>query len=258
MADLPLLLQDKPTQGLVICLGVGDAARAAVRHLKSVDPQAEIEVVELQKAVVDAIPLLQPDHGETLSQPGVHVYVRDGRHHVLMSQKKYDLVIIDTTPPFFGSGAVNLYSRDFQELVRDHLTPTGIFMQWLPTFAFESDFWAVVRGSQQTFKYQQLWMVPELSGAVVMSSQSPIVFDPAQITARLHARHLDQSKPWLDLALLKRGWVDEDWVRQTTANAPIVTDDMPITEYPLANFLRNAPIIMRYTDLVPPDKACLK
>ena len=253
MAHLPLLLQERPRQALIICLGVGDAARAAVEHLKAVDPEAGIEIVELQPEVVDAIPLFQPDGGATLHRPGVDIHVRDGRHHVLMSQRQYDLVIIDTTPPFYGSGAVNLYSRDFQALVRDHLTPTGIFMQWLPAPAFERDIWSVVRGATEVFPYQQLWVCPGWAGLILMSSKSPIDIDSATIDRRVRERGLDLLLPGLDAQFIRPWWVDKEWVKLRVAGATAVTDDMPLTEYPLGELWRGAPNVANLAELIPPE-----
>jgi spermidine synthase len=253
MVNLPLLLQEHPLSALIICLGAGDAARAAVQHLKNIDPQAQIEIVELQKEVVDAIPLFQPDGGATLRQEGVHIYVRDGRHHLLMSQRQYDLIVIDTTPPFYGAGAVNLYSRDFQELAKQHLTSTGMLVQWLPGSAFESNLWACVKGSVDIFPYQRLWVLPGWYGAILWSSKSPIPIDYYAFKRRLAERGLDKTKAWITTGFLQAGLVDPDWVRGRVAHETAVTDDNPSTEFPLDELLRGAPLIGPYSDIIPAE-----
>jgi len=65
-----------------------------------------------------------------LSDPRIDLNLDDGRRFLLRSDETFDMILIDplrTTTSYSN----NLYSREFIELVRRHLTPDGFFLAWM-------------------------------------------------------------------------------------------------------------------------------
>ena len=235
MAHFPLILQAAPKRALVICMGAGNTFRAAVDHHVAVD------MVELEPEVVSAFRALWPDHEAYLRHDGVRVIVNDGRNFLLTSRERYDVVIVDGTPPIYSAGTVNLYSREFEDLARRHLTPTGMLALWVPLPCFDSDFGMILRNFTEVFPHTLVWRQPgsNLPGVLLLGSESPFELDPKAVDLRAWQRGLAAGNPWLNGGLLAPGRVvGEAALRKIAADYPMVTDDRPGTEFPLPLFLR--------------------
>src|SRR5205823_5626072 len=57
--------------------------------------------------------------------PKVSVHVDDARHFLLTTKEKFDAVTSDPLDPWV-KGAAMLYTREFFELVKQHLNPGGV------------------------------------------------------------------------------------------------------------------------------------
>jgi spermidine synthase len=66
---------------------------------------------------------------------------------VLTSKDKYDIITSDPIHPWV-KGTSSLYSKEYFELVKQHLNPGGIVTQWVPLY--ESDF-ATIKTELATF-----------------------------------------------------------------------------------------------------------
>jgi len=232
MAHVPLLLHPRPEKVLVICLGVGNTFRAAVGQVERVD------VVELVGGVVEAFPLFHGDADRFLRDPGVRIFVGDGRGHLLVSSERYDAVIVDGSPPIFSAGTVNLYTLEFLRLVRKRLSAEGIFALWIPTPCFDSDFWMLARNFTEVFPEAAAWTHPKLRGALLLGSAAPFDLSPEFFERRLRERGYASTDPWLTRNVFARGWrAGPRLLRRRAAAFPVVSDDRPRTEFPLGAFL---------------------
>ena len=80
--------------------------------------------------------------------------VDDGRNFLMMSRKKYDVITADIIlPRHAGAGA--LYSREYYELVRDHLAEGGVTMQWNGGDS-ETEYKLLMRTFMSVFPYTTL------------------------------------------------------------------------------------------------------
>ena len=61
----------------------------------------------------------------------MRVHVEDGRQYLQTTAARYDLITGEPPPPR-GAGVVNLYTREYFELMRSRLAPGGIVTYWLP------------------------------------------------------------------------------------------------------------------------------
>lgn len=113
-------------RALAIGLGTGTTAGTLTAY-----PYENIDVVEISPAIVSAAErYFSGPNRNALSDPRVKLTLADGRNFLLLSEHRYDLIGIELTSIWFA-GAASLYSQEFYGLVRDHLTPDGIFQQWV-------------------------------------------------------------------------------------------------------------------------------
>ena len=127
MAHFPLAMLDhKPESALVICFGMGTTFRALTSW--GIDTTA----VELVPSVKKAFSYYHPDAEQVLARPNVRVVVDDGRRFLRRTTKKYDVITLDPPPPVEAAGSSLLYSVQFYDEIKKHLTPNGILQQWFP------------------------------------------------------------------------------------------------------------------------------
>jgi spermidine synthase len=132
LGALPYLSAEQPERALVIGFGGGSTVdglrRTAVRH---------IEVVELEREVVQAARLLYRGRPSPWDDPRVTLQINDGRNHLLRGRYKdgprYDIIASQPSHPWL-LGAANLFTEEFFELVRDNLTAGGAFALWVNGF----------------------------------------------------------------------------------------------------------------------------
>lgn len=229
-ALLPLLVHARePRSALVVALGTGITAGALTQY-----PGLERRVTaELLPAVVRAVPEFRGNY-DVSRNPRSDIRVRDGRHELLRSAERYDLITLEPPPPS-AAGVVNLYSRDFYALARSRLQPGGLFAQWLPIATQnDEDTRALVRSFLDAFPHASLWTT-EVHEMLLVGADAPLELDAARIQARFNQpsvagalREVGINSP----AALLATWVTgREGLERYAAGAPAVTDDRPLIEY---------------------------
>ncbi len=107
---------------LIIGFGTGTFVETVLKA----SPKPRVTVVELSQSLIDnlsQIDMLKP----FLNDPDVNLIIADGRKFLYNTDKKYDIVFIDPLRAT-TSYSNNLFSREFYHLIKQHLTPDGIFM----------------------------------------------------------------------------------------------------------------------------------
>ncbi len=128
MAHVPMLLARDPSDVLLVCFGVGNTARSILSH-----PELEhLDIVDVSPEVLALSPRFAEVTGsDPLLDPRVTVRVDDGRHHLLTTDRRYDVITAEPPPPM-NAGVVNLYTREYYEAAQRVLEPGGVAVQWLP------------------------------------------------------------------------------------------------------------------------------
>jgi len=122
MTHVPMAVNPKITDALVI--GAGDGG--VVRELTKYNSIKRIDMVEIDKTVVDVCREYLPQTACKLDDPRVHIYYEDGLNFVRRKFNEYDLIIVDSTDPI-GPGE-NLFTRDFYGNCYKALNASGILV----------------------------------------------------------------------------------------------------------------------------------
>ena len=73
-----------------------------------------------------------------VTNPKVHVQIDDARHFILTTQEKFDAVTSDPLDPWV-KGAATLYTKEFFEVVKDHLNPGGVVTLFVQLYESNAD-----------------------------------------------------------------------------------------------------------------------
>jgi spermidine synthase len=193
-AHLAMLPHPDPRRILNICFGVGNSLSSISQY-----PVKRIDQVELSPGVVYAAPLFVKTNRGVLNDPRVQLTIQDGRNFLLASRERYDVIRLDP-PELHTAGIVNLYTKEFFDLARDHLAPGGIFSIWVNVaYTPEPEMRMILRTVAEAFPYVTVWHGPWIYSWVINGSVEP--------------------RP-PDMALLQK-WFNDPQVRADLASIPI-------------------------------------
>ena len=88
----------------------------------------------------------EPNFG-VLRNPKVQVRIDDGRHYLMTTKERFDGITVDPLDPWV-KGAANLYTKEFLEVMKQHLNRGGVVTMYIQLF--ETDLEAV-KSSVATF-----------------------------------------------------------------------------------------------------------
>ncbi len=133
MGHLPALVDAAPHSVLVVGFGAGVTAGSFVPY----PDISSIVICELEPLIPPASDeFFGKENNHVLRDPRTHVVYDDARHYILTSPEKFDVITTDPIHPWV-KGTSTLYSREYYEMVKNHLNPGGVVAQWLPIY--ESD-----------------------------------------------------------------------------------------------------------------------
>ncbi|OGW82078.1 MAG: hypothetical protein A3G33_04860 [Omnitrophica bacterium RIFCSPLOWO2_12_FULL_44_17] len=152
LGHLPMLLNPGAKKVLVIGLGSASTAAAVASY-----PVETIDVIELEKAVVDAAKYFSVLNRNVLKDPRLHLHINDGRNYILIQPKTYDVIISEPSNPWIA-GVANLFSHEHYENMSKRLNPGGVVCQWMHIYAMSTDdLKMVIRTFSDVFKNVSLW-----------------------------------------------------------------------------------------------------
>ncbi len=226
LGHLPALLHPWPEEALVVGLGGGATAGAVALHTG-----LNVTVAELHGGVVRAARLFTHANLGVLDRPNVRVTLADGRNHLLLAGRRYDLIQGDIIPPG-NAGAANLYSADYYRLARARLKPGGLMVQWVDSALPEYQWKLLIRTFLSVFPDATLW---GLNASIIVGSDRPLRLDAAQIEARLRTldprARLDEIQMGSVEDVLKQFVATPDELHAFVGRGPIITDRHPSIEY---------------------------
>ena len=158
---VPSLAHPDPGSGLAIGFGVGSTTTALLDDAR-LDRVVTAELCggayELARRVAAD---RAPDLAAALADPRSDLQVTDGRHLLLTTDERFDVITVDTLRPT-SSNAGSHVSVEFYELVDSRLTNDGVFSQWI-TSARQ------VHAAAQVFPYLRIVSVANYNSSLFMN-----------------------------------------------------------------------------------------
>jgi spermidine synthase len=168
LAHLPLLLHPRPRDVAIIGLGSGVTLAAALLH-----PVARADVVEISPEVVEASRFFAVENRNALADPHTRLILGDGRSHLRLSARKYDVIISEPSNPWMA-GVAALFTREFFAAARDRLAPGGIICQWAHVYDIsDGDLRSIVATFASVFPEGTMWLIGE-SDLLLIASTVPL------------------------------------------------------------------------------------
>lgn len=230
-------LHPEPHRALVIGLGTGSTA-GWLGKVPSID---DVEVLELEEAVVDIARACDPVNEGYATNPKVHVRIGDAREGVPTAPGRFDLIISEPSNPY-RAGIASLFTQEFYAAAKERLEPGGLFVQWVQAYEVDPRTIGTVYATLgSVFPSVETWEVGLGSDLVFVASNEPLVHDLDALEARLTAEPYDRALAgaWgvQGVAGLFTGFVAAPgWAPLAAARdgASICTDDNGVVEFGFA------------------------
>jgi spermidine synthase len=225
----PMLFHSGPIQrALVICYGVGVTA-GAVAHIPSVE---SIDIAEISPDIVAMSDVIYQHGDHPLRDPRVRLHVEDGRYFLQHTRERFDLITGEPPPPR-TPGAVNIYTREYFQLIHDRLADGGITTYWLPVARPHpgTDVDTIIRAFCDVFADCSLWnatpfdlMLAGSRGATGPIPEAEFVrpWQTPGVAARLREVGFEEPE---QIGATFLG--DAAYLQTLTADTPPLTDNFP-------------------------------
>jgi spermidine synthase len=229
LAHVPMLLHPAPRDVLVIGLASGITLGSASRY-----PEVRaLDCAEIEPHMVKACRFFDEHNYRVLDDPRVRILAEDGRNHLALTDKTYDVITSEPSNPWIA-GIADLFTREFFRLCRDRLNDGGVVCVWLEAYTLDAEmFNSVVNSFRSVFPKMSIWspgssdylMVgfkgePRLS---LLGQAGRLQGDVAKDLERINVR----SVPDL-FAYMAMGSAGAARLAQ---GAPLHTDDRPLLEF---------------------------
>lgn len=152
LGHLPFIINPMAKDIFIIGFGTGITTAEAAKHRVR-----NIDCVEICPGLKEASKYFSDFNNNIVSNPKVNFIDGDGRNHLLLTNKKYDIISCDPTHPTLGCG--NLYTREYFQLCKEHLKSGGVVSQYLPLHRLSThDFKSIIKTFYSVFPHTSVWL----------------------------------------------------------------------------------------------------
>lgn len=236
MADLPKAIRPHATRFLDIAFGMGTTYHTAI------DLGMRTDAVDLSPSVPRQMSTFYRDANSYLHNPRGRVITADGRNYVRLTHRRYDIISVDPPPPLHSAGTGILYSRGFYADAHRCLRPNGVMVQWLYFGVNLKELKEQMHTFRSEFRHTAMLLSPMHGGLYMVGSDGDIGWSAATVSQTFGKpavrRDLEAApdygrvagRPWPALVDGMR-WMQDGQVDRFAGQAPLITDDHPLTEY---------------------------
>jgi spermidine synthase len=144
LGHISALLVNEPKSVLVVGFGAGVTAGSFVTY----PGIKRIVICEIEPLIPKVVSTYFTNENYNVAKdPRVQIVFDDARHFILTTKEKFDVITSDPIHPWV-KGAATLYTKEYFELVKQHLNPGGVVTQWVPLYESFPD---VVKSEVATF-----------------------------------------------------------------------------------------------------------
>ncbi len=232
-AHFPLAFHPHPRSVMVLGLASGITAGEALNY-----PVESLDILEINRQVVGASRFFIKWNKDVISQPKTRLILQDGKAHLLLTDKRYDVIISEPSNPWMA-GLSELYSLDFFTTARSKLGPEGMFVQFIHSYQMD---WATFSMVGRTFAkaFPNSYLIrtlPDAVGEFAPASDYLLIgingtghLDRETAEANLHASQGSTNVTLRGVDVLYK-LIESDNLKGLFGEGPIHTDDVPALEF---------------------------
>lgn len=240
LAYLPLLIKPESKDALVIGLGTGTTSGQLAQFINTT-------TIEIEPSILGASSYFSVFNMHVLNNSNHTIILADARNYLLKSEEKYNIISQEPSDPW-QSFSSTLYSKEFFEIVRDHLSENGVYVHWVPIYTMSvEDFKNFYKTFNEVFpntvafanlkNNEKVFSGFTTSEIILVGSKEKIIFDENKTKLSYNSLPI-VSKEYLTVLGLNSGEdivnlkiFNNDEILGYTNNSISVTDNFPILEF---------------------------
>ncbi|RMF56447.1 MAG: hypothetical protein D6748_13505 [Calditrichaeota bacterium] len=187
LAHLPFFLGKKIQNVLTVGLASGITTGSVALH-----PGVEkIDCVELIKPVFDAAKWFRQYNGDIWQNEKIHLMYDDIFSYLRYRASQYDLIISDGKIGSLNNTNTVLLSKEYYQLCRAHLNPSGMFIQWIPLTTPHTILKSLLLTMNHQFNHVYIFYFYP-SDILMIATENPLRFDVEYIQEKFTNKMLAQ------------------------------------------------------------------
>ncbi len=241
LGHIPMLLSKGASNALLVGIGSGITLGSMEQY-----PLKEIDVVEIEPAVIEVVGYFSAANNNALDDPRVKLHIRDGRNFLLTTQNRYDVIVSAVSDPWI-TGVSNLFTREYFEELSNKLNHDGIVALWFQNYRISNnDFNIGLNTFASVFPYVSLWFhYSGTSDLIVIGSKNKHSIDMNLLYTRFEDENIRRDLARIEISdpfeILNLFLIGNSDIRSYIGSSKINTDDRPILEFTLPMLLYTDP-----------------
>ncbi|MBI4912076.1 MAG: hypothetical protein HY823_05010 [Acidobacteria bacterium] len=161
-----------------LVIGLGSGHSAEVVHRAGFK---RLDVAEISPGIIQAARgYFRHINGGVLDQPNVKISLEDGRNHLLLQPRRYDLITMEISSIWFA-GSTSLYCEEFYELAAKRLNPGGVLQQWIQVHHLGlEELGSVVATARKRFPFVSFWLYG--GQGILVATREPQELQPGALS----------------------------------------------------------------------------
>jgi spermidine synthase len=189
LGHLPMLLHSSPKEVLVVGLGSSESLAATLQH----DALDAVDCIEISPAVAAAAEGYFQLKQAPMSDPRLNLHIGDGRVHMAMTNKTYDVIVSQPGNPWMA-GASALFTREYFAEMKAHLRPGGLVSVWVQGFsASPENVNSLIGTFSSVFDHVDLWETRLVGDYILTGYLEETPIDLAEIQRKMNTPRVAES-----------------------------------------------------------------
>ncbi len=178
LGHLPMLLHARPREIFNLGLGGGLTVAGLAAH-----PIERIDVAEFEPLVVNCARYFARENNRVLDDSRLRLIFNDGRNHLLLVNRHYDVLTSDPLEPIVA-GAASLFTREHFLAAKARLAPGGLICQWIPLYEMDTfHFHSIIKTFSFVFPHVSVWFTG--TDVIMIGSLQPLEIDFDRLALRM-------------------------------------------------------------------------
>lgn len=250
VGHLPALFHPEPKRSLLVGLGSGATASALLAH-----PDNHLTTLEISSEIVEAAALFEDAHRGALHHPRMELVVDDARAWLALTDERFDVIVSEPSNPWVAGNA-SLFTHEFLELVKSHLEPGGVFLQWFQGYEITNEAVEIIlRTTASSFPHVDLFHGGQGHDFLLVCRMDDVELDEARLREALATNEVvreDLARLGIrtPLGLYARHVLDTSSLRAAGGTGPLHHDLRPRLDFmaPVGVFLGREPEVLTRID----------
>jgi spermidine synthase len=256
---LPMFLKENPQSALVIGQGSGITLGAVEQFAVK-----DIDLVEISPAVIEGSRYFGPFNHQALDDERLTIILEDGRNHVALSDKTYDVIISEPSNPWI-SGVGALFTLDFFHLLKARLSADGVACIWVHTNMSPDSFKSITRSFTEVFPHVSMWESIVGDDYLLIGSARDYGLPYEKVEKFLTQETIGHDLKRIGIQSVRDLFslmiMDRDPIIQFSGDAPIHTDDNSLLEFNAPKYIyrdERDVLVRQLTPFIKVDPAFIK